>query len=103
MAAGAFDFESLGIGNLLRKTRLQVPANQRPYAWDEVHVRTLLEDLNDAIQRDDDDYFLGTIVLVQKGKETPSIADGQQRLATTSILLARIRDRQAALGRDRRA
>lgn len=103
MSAGAFEFESMGIGTLLRRTRLQVPTNQRPYAWDEQHVRTLLEDFNEAIQRDDEDYFLGTIVLVQKGKDVPAIADGQQRLATTSILLARIRDRQFALGRGRRA
>lgn len=103
MTAATFNFESMGIGTLLRRTRLLVPSNQRPYAWDEQHVRTLLEDFNEAIQRDDEDYFLGTVVLVQKGKDVPTIADGQQRLATTSILLARIRDRQYSLGRHKRA
>lgn len=103
MGASAFNFDSFGIGTLLRRTRLHVPANQRPYAWDETHVRTLLEDLHEAILRDDEDYFLGTIVLVSTGKDIPAIADGQQRLATTSILLARIRDRQFDLGRTRRA
>jgi len=81
---------------------LAVPPNQRPYAWEETHVTTLFQDLYESINSDDEDYFLGTIVLVKTGNEPPSIADGQQRLATTSILLARIRDRQYALGRPKR-
>src|SRR5262249_27970680 len=35
----------------------------------------------------------GTIVLVQTDRGVQTIADGQQRIATTSILLCRIRDR----------
>lgn len=103
MPGSSFDFDDIGIGELLHKGQLAVPANQRPYAWEESHVTTLFEDLYDSIERDDEDYFLGTIVLVQTGRETPSIADGQQRIATTSILLSRIRDRQHALGREKRA
>lgn len=99
MAAGKFDFDSYGIGELLRRGPLSVPPNQRPYMWGERQVENLLLDLNEAIQNDEDDYFLGTIVLIQKGTETPSIVDGQQRIATTSILLARIRDKQIALNR----
>ena len=51
-----------------------------------------MQDLDDAIENDVEDYFLGTIVLVQEGDEMPSIADGQQRLATSTIVLARVRD-----------
>jgi hypothetical protein len=71
--------------------------------WGERQVENLLFDFNQAIQADEDDYFLGTIVLVQKGKGPPSIVDGQQRIATTSILLARIRDMQLELHRTARA
>src|SRR5581483_7583352 len=95
-----FDFSAHGIGELLKRGHLQVPPNQRSYAWEERHVRNLLEDLNEAISNEADDYFLGTIVLVSDGSTDPSIADGQQRTATTTILLARIRDRLHALGRD---
>ncbi len=102
MASGQFEFDSLGIGNLLRKGLLIVPPNQRSYAWEEKHVRDLLQDLNEAISNDDPDYFLGTIVLVKRPDGIPSIADGQQRIATTSILLARIRDYQYHLKRDPR-
>ena len=55
--------------------------------------------MNEALIKDDQDYFLGTVVLVQADRETPSIADGQQRIATTTILLARIRDRLIRLHR----
>lgn len=101
--AGNFKFDSKGIGNLLREGRLEVPPNQRSYAWEETHVRNYLEDLNEAIGSGQSDYFLGTVVLVQDGQATPSIADGQQRIATTSILLARIRDALVKLGREQSA
>ncbi len=103
MPTGKFTFDSYGIGELLRRGRLLVPPNQRPYAWEERHVQNLFQDLNEAITNDEEDYFLGTIVLIQAGKVLPSISDGQQRIATTSILLARIRDRQYLLKRAQRA
>jgi len=98
-----FGFEDKGIADLLRAGRLTVPPNQRSYAWQERHVKNYLEDLNDAVINDHEEYFLGTIVLIQQGREPPSIADGQQRIATTSITLARIRDLFLELGRDRSA
>jgi hypothetical protein len=100
MAASKYQFENKGIGGLLREGRLTVPPNQRSYAWEDRHVENLLQDLNDAITSDDDEYFLGTLVLIQPPKTVPSIADGQQRLATVTILLARIRDRLFQLKRE---
>jgi uncharacterized protein with ParB-like and HNH nuclease domain len=92
-----FDFVS--IGELLKKGRLEVPPNQRSYAWEEQHVRSLLTDLSGAISANSDDYFLGTIVLVQPESGSPLIADGQQRIATMTILLCRIRDKLVELNR----
>src|SRR5688500_12738701 len=99
---GDFRFDPTGIGQLLRKGSLEVPPNQRSYAWRSKHVRILFEDLNGALSARDaqDDYFLGTIVLVRTPDSLPVIVDGQQRLATTSILLARMRDAFTHLGRD---
>ncbi len=98
--AKKFGFEDKGIADLLRAGRLAVPPNQRSYAWQERHVKNFLEDLNEAVTNSTQDYFLGTVVLIQQGRETPSIADGQQRIATTSIVLARIRDELLGLGRE---
>ncbi|HEX5760820.1 MAG TPA: DUF262 domain-containing protein [Thermoanaerobaculia bacterium] len=103
MARRKFDFDDMGIGELLRRGRLAVPPNQRSYAWHTRHVKDLLQDLHAAIQNDDEDYFLGTIVLITEERDTPQIADGQQRLATTTILLARIRDLLTQLKRDQSA
>jgi uncharacterized protein with ParB-like and HNH nuclease domain len=52
----------------------------------------LFEDFSSAISKGDDSYFLGTIVLTQGAGDRLEVADGQQRLATTSILIAAIRD-----------
>lgn len=104
----AIKFEPMGIGDLLRRGRLVVPPNQRSYAWEERNVLELLQDLNASMttggSNGSQEYFLGTIVLVdpQDGKP-PQISDGQQRLATTTIILARIRDLYKDLKQDARA
>jgi hypothetical protein len=33
-----------GIGSVLNRYSLRVPLNQRSYAWEDHHVRTLLQD-----------------------------------------------------------
>jgi hypothetical protein len=97
----------MGIGDLLRRSRHTVPPNQRSYAWEERNVKDLLQDINAEMTRNSlgsPEYFLGTIVLVEgKDGKSPSISDGQQRLATTTIILARIRDILKELGQGQRA
>src|SRR2546429_258961 len=102
MAGSKFQFYPMGIGQLLRQGRLEVPPNQRAYAWRDKHIRNLLVDLHDAIfdNKAAEDYFLGTVVLVSSDDKPPSIVDGQQRLATTLILLARIRDHFLTMSRE---
>jgi len=98
-----FTFNPITLGQLLKRGQLHVPPNQRSYAWREKQVRYLLQDLNEAIfDGDGESYFLGTVVVVEGGS-VPSIVDGQQRLVTTSVLLARLRDLLAELGRDKSA
>ena len=101
MPSARFRFDDKGLAKLLHQGRLEVPPNQRSYKWDEKHVRDLLQDLNEAITGGAEDYFLGTVVLIQaEVGDVPQIADGQQRLATTTILLARIRDRLIQIKRE---
>ena len=89
---GSIEFAHHGIGEALKRGQYSVPANQRNYAWDEAQVSALLSDFTNAINVSRPAYFLGTIVLTRSGDKSPEIADGQQRLATISILLAAIRD-----------
>lgn len=78
-----------GLGAVLNRYSLRVPPNQRSYSWEDTHVKTLLQDLSNSIATGENNaYFLGTIVLTH----SLEVADGQQRLATTAILISAIRD-----------
>jgi Protein of unknown function DUF262/Protein of unknown function (DUF1524) len=85
-------FEHKGIGDALAHNRFIVPLNQREYSWEEEHVTDLFSDFANAIAKNKATYFLGTIVLTKDEQGHPEVSDGQQRLATTTILLAAIRD-----------
>lgn len=67
-----------------------IPSYQRPYAWTKEETSILFNDLYDFYENEkDDDYFLGSIVLI-KEKNNPKcdVIDGQQRLTTLSILFS---------------
>lgn len=85
-------FKIMGIAEVLAHNNLTVPLNQRSYAWENEHVERLLEDLSAQMNKNERTYFLGTIVLAHDDQGNLVVADGQQRLATTSILIAAIRD-----------
>lgn len=91
--ANAIEFEVIGIAEAIKRNRLVVPPNQREYSWlKDAQVKDLLQDISRAIRTPDQPYFLGTIVLTKGGTDSLEIADGQQRLATTTMILAGIRD-----------
>ena len=88
----SFGFSQLGLASILKQQKLLVPPNQRDYSWTEKEVTTLLQDFARAIRDSDLTYFVGTIVTIRKGQDVLEVVDGQQRLATTAILLAEIRN-----------
>jgi uncharacterized protein with ParB-like and HNH nuclease domain len=87
------------IGSLLGQTSppLRVPAWQRSYSWDTKEVTAFWEDivnfsdLHPGKHLERTEYFLGSVVLVEKQNHF-EVLDGQQRLATASIMLAALRD-----------
>jgi hypothetical protein len=85
-------FAQLGIGSVLKQNRLAVPPNQREYSWTTKEVRTLFQDFAKAISDGERSYFLGTIVTIPRAGDVLEVSDGQQRLATTAVLLAAFRD-----------
>jgi hypothetical protein len=95
-------FELQGIAHLLSDRDLHVPAYQRSYAWGEEQVSDFWLDLKGALDAGFTDYFLGTVVVADVEGESV-IIDGQQRLATTTILLAALRDAYASRGDPSRA
>jgi hypothetical protein len=93
-------FEELGLGSLLKRYQLRVPPNQREYAWEDRQITQLFQDFGRAVN-ETGPYFLGTIVtLPRNGVGSLEVVDGQQRLATTAILLAAIRDHLRERGED---
>ncbi|MGI9478713.1 MAG: DUF262 domain-containing protein [Hyphomicrobiaceae bacterium] len=83
-------------GLFCEKFLFSIPPFQRPYGWTREQAGELLDDLDHAMQSNGGPatpYFLGTIVVI-KEPDTPNsdVVDGQQRLATLTIILAVLRD-----------
>lgn len=71
----------------------QIPDYQRPYSWDKDNISDLIEDLTDAYNNSNENYFCGSLVVVENKKEDRyDVIDGQQRLTTFTILFCVLRD-----------
>lgn len=105
MPLQGLELQARGVGHVLRDRQLSVPAYQRPYAWTLDNVQDFWNDLLAAQARGDLAYFLGAIVLARPGDSSgrEQVIDGQQRLATSSLLLAALRDAFLAAGDGARA
>ena len=93
----ALSIAPASLGNWLVGNEFTVPKYQRAYTWKKEHVQNMLTDIASAIKRKragkGDTYFMGAIVVVNRtGQAALEVVDGQQRLATVSIILAAIRD-----------
>lgn len=91
--ADATQFDHDRLSHLLADRLLRVPQFQRSYSWDEGNVDEFLNDLTTA-RKKDAPYFMGTVVFANSAEDgqRQQIVDGQQRLATTAILLIAVRD-----------
>lgn len=88
----ALDINKYTLGEAVRDRRMWVDTYQRNYSWKSDHVRDLYEDFERVIKVGPPaEHFLGSIVVVADGARS-KIVDGQQRLATTTILFAAMRD-----------
>jgi hypothetical protein len=104
MESGGIRFDLSGIAGQLKERLLAVPIYQRSYAWDEDQVQEFWADVRGAFSDSHPEYFLGTLVITrQANPPRDGIIDGQQRLATTSLLLAAIRDEYKSRGDNVRA
>lgn len=93
MEAATISFDLRGLATELKERLINVPIYQRSYAWTLEEIAEYWGDLRGAFSEKAAEYFIGTIVLTPAGSSNRfHVIDGQQRLATTSILLAAIRD-----------
>ncbi|GAH62724.1 unnamed protein product, partial [marine sediment metagenome] len=69
-----------------------IPDYQREYVWEEKQVHQLLEDISEEhSQRNDSEYFIGSIVVCTGGDNSYELIDGQQRLTTLFLCLCSFR------------
>lgn len=64
----------------------QIPLYQRAFAWEEKELVQLLEDINDSCVELNSKYYIGTLVVADKGAFY-EVVDGQQRLTSLFLLL----------------
>jgi len=95
-----FKFSDDAIAHVLSDRVLSVPIYQRSFAWTEDEVRDYWGDLIDTFRGQEQEYFIGNLVFSDEDAVdgTLAIIDGQQRLATTLMLLAAIREEYAERG-----
>jgi len=75
------------VANIFKNTNYSVPIYQRNYAWNELQILQLIEDIDSAIfDNDDQTYFLGNLVVNQTDNNVYEVIDGQQRLTTLYLL-----------------
>jgi hypothetical protein len=94
------------LGVILSNTSppIRVPEFQRDYSWEKEQIEEFWADLSDFAgaptqNLQGKEYFLGAAVLVNNGS-FHLLLDGQQRLATATILLAALRDKIASFKAD---
>jgi hypothetical protein len=99
MSESAFNSRSKTVGELLssnQQARIVVPTFQRGYSWESKHVKVFWNDINDS--KRSKKYFLGPIVILSQSETITELLDGQQRLATATILFSVLRDVARELG-----
>ena len=82
-----FDPRRLTVRQLLTDSYnfYDIPEYQRPYKWKEEQINDLIKDVKDSM--DMGEYFIGTMILIEKG-DGFDVIDGQQRLTTLTLILA---------------
>ena len=66
--------------------RYQIPLYQRAFAWEDKQLIQLLEDINDSCVDEGSRYYIGSLVVADKGSYY-EVVDGQQRLTSLYLLL----------------
>ncbi|GJM03739.1 MAG: hypothetical protein DHS20C08_22400 [Rhodomicrobium sp.] len=88
----AISSQITSIGELLRASgKLVVPPFQRNYAWGESNYADLWLDIQETLNGNTDEYFLGSVVIDNSTAPDLTLIDGQQRVTTTTILICALR------------
>jgi len=91
LAESKFEAHEESLGSLLTE-RIQyvVPSHQRDFSWTLDQIADFLTDIQTAQEAKLNEYFIGLMVFMKGEKNKLVILDGQQRLATTIIILSTV-------------
>jgi uncharacterized protein with ParB-like and HNH nuclease domain len=67
--------------------RYSIPKFQRDYTWETEHWDDLWQDIKALIANEDNEHYMGYLVLQTSNNKEFQIIDGQQRLTTMSLLI----------------
>ena len=81
----------LSVKELLSKDKYIIPMYQRNYAWDENHLKQLVQDVWDSIDSERY-YYIGTLVVHVRKDGILETIDGQQRLTTLNIVMCALKN-----------
>ena len=70
----------------------EIPIYQRPLSWEGDNFDQLFEDIFFAMNNNEKQYFLGSIILQEHERNRYHLVDGQQRISALAILMAVIQD-----------
>ena len=77
---------------LTEQIQYKIPAYQRPYSWEKGNVEQLLNDVWEAFAANDEEYFIGSLITIEREKgRLYDVVDGQQRLTTLNLIFSRLR------------
>ncbi|WNM08902.1 DUF262 domain-containing protein [Komagataeibacter nataicola] len=70
---------------------LEIPCYQRPYVWPARDVEKILQDIRQAMERGQKQYFIGTLITASHGHKGGhhfgyELIDGQQRMTTLFLI-----------------
>lgn len=91
------------IGALFQENNFLVPVYQRNYSWTNDEISDFWNDLNDVIDGLRTNHFFGQIVTFKNDEKVQEIIDGQQRITTSALFLAALRDIANEMYRQKRS
>lgn len=80
------DLKIIPVSDIFSNINYLVPIYQRNYAWSEMQIEQLIEDIDSSIDNFNKKYFLGNLIVNQTDNNVYEVVDGQQRLTTLYIL-----------------
>ena len=80
------ELKIVSVSNVFDNINYLVPIYQRNFAWTEIQIVQLIEDIESSIDGSNKNYFLGNLIVNQTDNNVYEVIDGQQRLTTLYLI-----------------